>query len=92
MAEKDEISKIRTSLEFAHKEIENLKRNLDDCLGQNSEFERRLSALEKENEETKSYAEDLEDYILTLDSATRKRNLIISGLAEEKVKLLTHFP
>lgn len=43
-----------------------------------------MSALERENAETKAYAEDLEDYILTLDSATRKRNLIISGLGEDK--------
>lgn len=84
MAGNGEIGEIKKSLDFAHKEIEKLKRHLDDCLGQNSEFERRLLALEKENEETKSYAEDLEDYILTLDSATRKRNLIISGLSEEK--------
>lgn len=84
MAANQEIIEIKKSLNYAHKEIEGLKRNLDDCLGQNSEFERRLAALEKENAETKSYAEDLEDYILTLDSATRKRNLIISGLSEEK--------
>lgn len=84
MAKNEEISEIKKSLDFAHKEIEKLQRHLEDCLGQNSEFERRLSALEKENEETKSYAEDLEDYILTLDSATRKRNLIISGLPEDK--------
>lgn len=84
MAANQEIIEIKKSLNFAHKEIESLKRNLDDCLGQNSDFERRLAALEKENAETKSYAEDLEDYILTLDSATRKRNLIISGLSEAK--------
>lgn len=77
-----EINDVRESLEMAHQGINRLKEQPDHCLGQNSNFERRLSDLEKENSELKSYSEELEDYILTLDSTTRKRNLIISGLGE----------
>lgn len=57
---------------------------LDSSLLCDADFERRLSALEKENAEIKAYTEDLEKYILMLDSAMRKRNLIIAGLSQEK--------
>lgn len=84
MSATDEHSDFAKSLEHAHQEIKDLKSRLDRALTNDAEFERRLSLLEKENAEIKAYAEDLEDYILTLDSATRKRNLIIAGFSEEK--------
>lgn len=70
------------SLNFAHKEIENLKSTLDDYCTRNADFDRRLTEMEHENRDLRSYTEELEDYILTLDSATRKRNFVITGLAE----------
>lgn len=84
MAEGGDHTDFIKSLEHAHAEIEKLKTALDNALVWDAEFERRLSQLERENAEIKSYAEDLEDYILTLDSATRKKNLIIAGFAEER--------
>lgn len=84
MAGVAEIGELTKSLGHAHHEIDKLKELLDKALANDADFERRLSLLEKENAEIRAYAEDLEDYILTLDSATRKRNLIIAGLAEEK--------
>lgn len=62
------------SLNHAHHEINELKSQLDTCLGNQSDFERRLSAIER----------PLEDHILSLDKATRKKNLIVSGLAEDQ--------
>lgn len=79
MAENADLLK---SVEYAHKEIEKLKSSLDKCRSDNADFDRRLTLIEEENKSLKAYAEELEDYILTLDSATRKRNFIITGLAE----------
>lgn len=78
------ITDIEDSLNLAHKEIEKLKSHLDKCYNLEADFERRLSLLEEENAATRAYAADLEEYILSLDSATRKRNLVISGLSEGK--------
>lgn len=81
MAENEDLL---NSLNMAHSEIDKLKRNVDDCLRRQTEFDDRMLAVEKESAETKSYAEDLEDYILNLDSAIRKKNLVISGLSDDK--------
>lgn len=78
------ITDIEESLNHAHKEIEKLKSHLDKCYNLEADFERRLALLEEENAATRAYASDLEEYILSLDSSTRKRNLVISGLGENK--------
>lgn len=78
------MEELQKSLAHAHKEIENLKRHMDMCLGHNTDFDRRINTLEKHNAELKCYTEDLEDYILSLDSATRRKNIVISGLNEGK--------
>lgn len=72
------------SVNHAHAEIDRLKAHLDKCFGHQAEFERRLQLVEKQNYELKLYAEDLEDHILSLDTASRKKNLIITGLSEEQ--------
>lgn len=79
-----EINDLTESLNRAHREINSLKNHMDDCLRRQSEYDRRLLEVEKIAAETKAYAEDLEEYILNLDCATRKRNLVISGLSDEK--------
>lgn len=72
------------SLEAAHNEISKLKNYLEDKFEFESNLERRIASLEAENKEIRNYASDLEEYVLNLDSATRKRNLVISGLGETK--------
>lgn len=72
------------SLEAAHNEISKLREYLENKFDLESNLERRISALEAENKEIRNYASDLEEYVLNLDSATRKRNLVISGLGETK--------
>lgn len=79
MAENEELVK---SLQFANQEIENLKSAIDSCCLKNAEFERRLSKAEQENKDIREYVEELEDYLLTLDTATRKRNFVITGLTD----------
>lgn len=77
-----EIKEMEKSLQFAHGEIEKLKSALDQFCLNSAQMERRLTRVEAENRELKAYAEELEDLILNLDSATRKRNFVITGLAE----------
>lgn len=72
------------SLELAHAEIEKLKKYLDTKFSSEASLEKRVIALEAEIQEIKDYATELEDYILQLDTASRKRNLVITGLSESK--------
>lgn len=72
------------SLSMAHNEISKLRNHIEDCLSRQAEFDRRLIEVEKESAETKAYTEDLEDYILNLDSSTRKRNLVISVMSDDR--------
>lgn len=72
------------SLEAAHAQISKLKDHLEDKFGFEDTLERRIATLEAENKEIKTFASDLEDYVLNLDSSTRKRNLVISGMSESK--------
>lgn len=72
------------SLESAHAEIAKLRGCLEDKFDFESNLEQRIASLEAENREIKTYASDLEEYVLNLDSTTRKRNLVISGLNETK--------
>lgn len=77
-----QVLELEKSLNFANKEIENLKSTMERYGANSADFERRLAQLEMENRDLRAYTEELEDYVLTLDSATRKRNFIITGLAE----------
>lgn len=79
-----ETKSIIESLEMAHAEIEKLKKYLDIKFTNEAELEKRIEILERENQEVKDYASDLEEYVLQLDSSTRKRNIVISGLSEGK--------
>lgn len=72
------------SLELAHAEIAKLKKYLDMKFSSEATLEKRVLALEAEIREIKEYAAELEDYILQLDSASRKKNLVITGLSEAK--------
>lgn len=77
-------NEVIVSLINAHNEIAKMKEYLDDKFELEGALERRITSLEKENREIRIYASDLEEYILNLDSATRKRNLVISGMSEAK--------
>lgn len=79
-----EIGEIADSLELAHCEIEKLKKYLDKKFTLEIELEARIDKLERENHEIRDYAADIEEYVLQLDSSTRKRNIVISGLGENK--------
>lgn len=79
MAENAEMLK---SLQFANHKINRLKSSMDKIFIQNADFERRLLLIEQENWDIKAYAEVLEDYLRSLDTATRKKNFVITGLAE----------
>lgn len=70
------------SLQFPNGEIEKLKSAIEKLYLSNAEIENRLLHVELENQNLKRYAEELEDLLLNLDSATRKRNFVITGLAE----------
>lgn len=59
MAETGETLDLAKSLEHAHNEIEKLKAALDKALINDADFDRRISLLEAENAEIRSYAEDL---------------------------------
>lgn len=78
------MKEIADSLEMAHSEIEKLKKYLDQKFTLESELESRIEKLEQENQEIRDYASDIEEYVLQLDSSTRKRNIVISGLGENK--------
>lgn len=78
------IGDIVDSLEMAHCEIEKMKKYLDKKLTLETELEARIAKLERENQEIRDYASDIEEYVLQLDSSTRKRNIVISGLGENK--------
>lgn len=80
----EETRDIADSLEMAHAEIEKLKKYLELKFTSEASLEKRILALETEIREIKEYATELEDYILQLDSASRKKNLVITGLSESK--------
>lgn len=79
-----EIGEIVNSLEMAHCEIEKLKKYLDQKFTLENELEARIERLERENQEIRDYAADIEEYVLQVDSSSRKRNIVISGLGENK--------
>lgn len=79
-----ELREIADSLEMAHSEIEKLKKYLDQKFTLENELEARIERLERENQEIRDYAADIEEYVLQVDSSSRKRNIVISGIAENK--------
>lgn len=80
----EESRDIANSLEMAHAEIAKLKKYLDAKFESEATLEKRVLALEREIIELRQYATELEDYILQLDTTSRKRNLVITGLTENK--------
>lgn len=79
-----EIKEIVESLELAHSEIEKMKKHLDLKFQNEAALEKRIQTLEKENRKIMDYASDIEEYVLQVDSSSRKKNIVISGLSETK--------
>lgn len=79
-----ESTDLADSLEMAHAEIGKLKKYLDAKFESEASLERRVSTLENELREINVYVAELEDYILQVDTSSRKKNLIITGLNESK--------
>lgn len=79
-----EMAKVVESLELAHTEIGKLKKYLDQKFTLETELEKRIEGLERENQEVRDYAADQEEYVLQVDSTSRRRNVVISGLSEAK--------
>lgn len=75
---------IAESLELAHSEIEKMKKYLNVKFENEAALEKRIDALEKENREIRDCASDIEEYVLQVDSSSRKKNIVISGLGEIK--------
>lgn len=82
-ASKD-VKEIAESLELAHSEIQKMKKYLDAKYESEAALEKRIEILERENREIRDYASDIEEYVLQVDSSTRKKNIVISGLSETK--------
>lgn len=73
---------LRASLEFAHRSIDQLRSQVSQCIDSQAKQNKAMCNLENAYQELYSYTADLEEHILTVDANTRKRNIIVSGIAE----------
>lgn len=76
------IAQQMNSLEYAHQSIGLLRSQVTQCVDAQAKQQRMMSNLENAYHELYSYTSDLEEHILTVDANTRKRNVIVSGIAE----------
>lgn len=73
---------LRTSLEYAHQSIDLLRTQVSQCMDSQAKQSKMLCNIENAYHELYSYTTDLEEHILNVDASTRKRNIIVSGIAE----------
>ena len=69
------VRELESSLDYSHKEIEDLKK-------ENSSLRQLLGNLEIEDRRTQYQVKDVEDRMDRMDTVSKKRNLVIEGLPE----------
>lgn len=76
------LADLKASLEYAHNNIDALKEQLQRCSTVLVNHDERISRLKVDHNDLLSYTRDLEEYLITLDTNARKKNLIVSGFDE----------
>lgn len=77
-----EIADMKTSLTLAHKNHEELSLEVKRLASALLETDREITSLKDTNAKLFAYTKDLEDSILAVDTSSRKKNLIITGVGE----------
>lgn len=76
------LADLKASLEYAHNNIDVLKGQLQRCSAVLADHDRNIARLRLNHADLLSYTHDLEEYLITLDTNARKKNLIVSGFDE----------
>lgn len=73
---------LRASLDHAHYNIEQLHKQMMNLEAKQTHQAKTIDKLSAAYQDLQDYTADLEDYILSVDVSSRKKNLIITGLDE----------
>lgn len=73
---------IRKSLDHAHYNIEELRKQILAMGARQNQQAKMIEKLSSAYQDLHDYASDLEEYILSVDVSSQKKNLIITGLDE----------
>lgn len=76
------VEDLRLSLDFAHHNIELLREQHKHLSHKQASQSRSLADLQQSYADLFDYTHDLEEYVLSIDVNIRKKNLIVSGIAE----------
>lgn len=77
-----ELDDLKESVEYAHQNNIRTQTQVGNFVSKNQLVDDRLNALEREVTSLKRYAEDLENYCISLDQILRKHHLLLNGVQE----------
>lgn len=81
-ADNPTLADLKASLEYAHNNIDALKDQLQSCSAVLADHDRNIARMKNDHSDLLSYTHDLEEYLITLDTNIRKKNLMVSGFDE----------
>lgn len=73
---------LKQSLDMAHKNIEDLTRQIQKLTDTVVNCEKRISDLQTANGELREFSNALQESVINIDLASRKKNLVITGVQE----------